>query len=1360
MSIKSRDSLRGNSLWRSFVGHGRPDRARTSGPGARRLLESAGDWLDNAMPVRAVRAVIRERKPSSRRRIMLPWEGLEARLTLSAAPSMAYPIAIVDPLSTPSSSPNGQGFTPEQIRTAYGIDAISFGATPADGTGQTIAIVDEGNDPAVLSDLDTFDQATYLTPAHTETLYKQYGPAASFLTVYNQTGQNITQYIGTSGTNGVPTNSTDIAEIALDVEWAHAAAPGAKIDLVLANSYSSADIAPAEKTAANPNLLPGVSVVSMSYGFEESSGESAGDGTFAAPGITFLASSGDSGWPGAYPAYSPYVIAVGGTTLTLNFNDGAPVDSIQSELAWSTQARQGSTMYQPGSGSGGGTSQYEPEPPYQMDVQSTGKRTIPDVALDANPDTGCAVVDSPDYGAGTPWNSIGGTSLACPIWAGLMAIVNQGRVLAGEPTLNSTAINGAPQAEQALSLLYTLPSSDFNDITVGLNITTVANSGIYRNNPILDGQTNGFYAMPGYDEVTGLGSPIANLPVPQMIGSTVSPLPQPSRLVVTTLSDAIGHTGTSLRDAVNAANYDAEAGYSVAITFSVSGTIALQQGPLELNQALLQQGPGTGSITINGGGQIAVSAGFSSTVFQVDPGVNATFNGLTIEEGKGAQGGGIDNNGTLAISNCTLSVNYAVTANSISGQGGGIYNGGTLTVSDSTLTGNWAYGSATATGGAAGSNSYTFNVAQGGGIYNSSSGFLTVSASTLNGNIADGSATFTNGLAGAPGDTFNAGEGGGIYNLGAATVSNSTVFGNQAYGVATNLGGFPYLGTAGTYNEGDGGGIWNAGNLTVSQGTVNGNYCTSNSSNSSPGATLTLSFGGGIFSYTGLTLLNSIVAGDFVSYNSAPYSEYDVYGALSNLSSGDVINQSSGSFLASSLASNGGPTQTVQLTQGYFSATPLTTVTSDPGYGPITVANAAAIASSPGDYFIQVGSEQMLVTNVNLATNTLTVVRGYNFTTVAVHAPGSAVYLCLDQRGDARATPTFPSVGAYQYGAAAPGTPSITGVVDDTFYGTQSGPFTGGTAVYLTGTNLGNVTSVNFGSLPARILGESSNYIIVLTPFEPIGTVNVTVTTAAGLTSAPAPQQYTFAAPTSITVTPAATTQAPIAVTGFNQDVIWADSEGSTASVGTSSAFDVPNNWVLFENGAGEQSPGGLPVSGSFTSASNPAVNFQLASYTGPNVLMLGSAAGQPNSGTLALATPGSFTSLNILDSAANGGANFNFTLNFSDGSSLTQMGEYAPNWFYNTPYALGGIGRVNRGNSRWMATRSVPKTRVCTKLTTTCRRATRPRFWTRSRLFIRGHSPTVMPSAYSRSAEIPRARSPRWAGRGSSRPWAILPMA
>ncbi len=346
-------------------------------------------------------------------------------------------------------SPAGAvAYTPNQIRDAYGINSLSL-----DGTGQTIAIVDAYDDPSIFQALDAFDSQFGLN-ASGQTLYAQYGPASSFLTVLNQNGQ-ATSLPGTDP-SGAGTDNWEVEE-ALDVESAHAIAPGAQIVLVEANSQSVSDLMAAVGTAANQ---PGVSVVSMSWGFPEgqavfAADEAAYDSVFNAPGVTFVASTGDYGAADPeYPAYSPNVLAVGGTSLTLNGDN-----SYNSETGWGYQSSSVGAFI----GSGGGISLYEPEPAYQQGVQSTGYRTTPDVSLDADPATGAWIADPYNLDPSNPFEIVGGTSLSAPAWAGLVALVNQGRAADGESTLNSSSPTDTQQA------LYMLPQSDYNVIASGTN---------------------------------------------------------------------------------------------------------------------------------------------------------------------------------------------------------------------------------------------------------------------------------------------------------------------------------------------------------------------------------------------------------------------------------------------------------------------------------------------------------------------------------------------------------------------------------------------------------------------------------------------------------------------------------------------------------------------------------------------------------------------------------------------------------------------------------------------------------------------------------------------------------------------------
>jgi subtilase family serine protease len=382
--------------------------------------------------------------------------------TLSATQPVSPPAAqgstpassvVVQPdivVLSPSVSPNVTGYTPAQIRQAYGINqTVLPNGQPATGAGQTIAIVDAYNDPNISSDLATFDS--------------QFGLSAppSFQVVPLN---NVSQV-----------NNGWAAETSLDVEWAHAVAPGANILLVEAPSNSLADLLSAVSYAAGQ---PGVVAVSMSWGANEFNGETSFDNVFTTPpnhpGVTFVASSGDGGSaPGPqFPSVSPNVLAVGGTSLYLNTSGG-----YGSETAWNL--------------SGGGKSLYEAEPSFQQGAQNFGVRTTPDVSYDSNPNTGFIIYDSVGLNGQTGF-IVGGTSAGAPQWAAILALADQARAAVG---LGSLA-NGQ-------AAVYGLPASDFHDITSGSN-------GAYS-------------AGPGYDLVTGIGSPQVNLIVPSLAG--ISPPP-------------------------------------------------------------------------------------------------------------------------------------------------------------------------------------------------------------------------------------------------------------------------------------------------------------------------------------------------------------------------------------------------------------------------------------------------------------------------------------------------------------------------------------------------------------------------------------------------------------------------------------------------------------------------------------------------------------------------------------------------------------------------------------------------------------------------------------------------------------------
>jgi subtilase family serine protease len=246
-------------------------------------------------------------------------------------------------------------------------------------------------------------------------------------------------------------------ETSLDVEWAHAIAPKAHILLVEAKTASLGDLLSAVNYARR---RPGVVAVSMSWGGDEFGAESLFDSTFTTPaghvggfglrgGVTFVTASGDNSAPAGWPAVSPNALVVGGTTLNIG-----PGGRYRGETGWS--------------GSGGGLAWYE-------------NTASPDVAYDADPRSGFSVFDSTGGSNNGPWYQVGGTSAGSPQWAALVAIADQGRGYHGKGSLDGP--------REALPAIYNLPAGDFHDITSGYN---------------------GYFARPGYDLVTGLGSPVAN----------------------------------------------------------------------------------------------------------------------------------------------------------------------------------------------------------------------------------------------------------------------------------------------------------------------------------------------------------------------------------------------------------------------------------------------------------------------------------------------------------------------------------------------------------------------------------------------------------------------------------------------------------------------------------------------------------------------------------------------------------------------------------------------------------------------------------------------------------------------------------
>lgn len=344
-----------------------------------------------------------------------------------------------------ASTPPAGAIPPSEMRSIYGFNLVSN-----TGAGETIALVLWYDDPNLEADLGTFS-AQYGLPACTTA-------NGCFTKIYT--------------TGSAKDNASSGLEESLDVEWAHAIAPTAKLIYVIAPASTDADLA----TAVNVAIQHGATVVSMSFGGSETT---AFDSVFAsAPGVTFVASSGDSGHQSNSPASSPYAVGVGGTTLS--HSDG----TWTGETAWSCKSTLACELE---GGTGGGLSAIYSEPTYQDPVQNYGKRGIPDLSYDANPSTGVAVYDSYKEGG---WIQVGGTSMGSPEIAGLIAIANSERKAAGKTPLG----NLLPAS------LYGL-TADFHDITSGENGSCGKECD----------------AAPGYDLLTGQGTPVANALIPALV---------------------------------------------------------------------------------------------------------------------------------------------------------------------------------------------------------------------------------------------------------------------------------------------------------------------------------------------------------------------------------------------------------------------------------------------------------------------------------------------------------------------------------------------------------------------------------------------------------------------------------------------------------------------------------------------------------------------------------------------------------------------------------------------------------------------------------------------------------------------------
>ncbi|MGW7673787.1 S53 family peptidase, partial [Streptomyces sp. NPDC054775] len=343
------------------------------------------------------------------------------------------------------------GYSPADLREAYGL--------PADGgAGATIAVVDAYDDPDAETDLAVYR--------------RQYGLPAC--TSDNGCFRKVDEHGGTA----FPAADDGWAgEISLDLDMVSAIAPQAHILLVEADSASSDDLGTAENTAVSL----GARYVSNSWGgYSDDSAQLAYDEAyFNHPGVAVVFSSGDDGYGVSYPASSPYVTAVGGTSLV---RDGSARG--WGESVWNATTVDGDGQQHWGA-PGSGCSEVEPKPAFQSAVDCAG-RSVADVSAVADPATGVAVYNSFSDGG---WNVYGGTSASAPIIAGVYA-------QAGTPVSGTYPAAYPYQAPGAL-----------HDVTRG-DDASCADSSVCGHGTTPD-CTPAFTcaAQPGYDGPSGLGTP-------------------------------------------------------------------------------------------------------------------------------------------------------------------------------------------------------------------------------------------------------------------------------------------------------------------------------------------------------------------------------------------------------------------------------------------------------------------------------------------------------------------------------------------------------------------------------------------------------------------------------------------------------------------------------------------------------------------------------------------------------------------------------------------------------------------------------------------------------------------------------------
>jgi subtilase family serine protease len=434
-------------------------------------------------------------------------------------------------------------FTPQSTRSAYNLAPLYDQGI--DGTGKTIAIVDSYGSDTIRNDLHVYDQAFGLPPMCGEAHVDCAAGMPTFNTLTLQGSPATKAQPSKSQGTGQEDKSAWALEVSLDVETAHSIAPGANILLVTTPTAETLGVQGFPQMMANEKYVIDhhlADVISQSFASAEDafgSPQSLQNLRYAfqaayANHVTVLGSSGDSGTANAkktpvgkggstieeptveWPASDPLVTGVGGTYLctdpTASQDQPRTTDSIDPPAKCTNnpgQAEVGWTF------AGGGFSHVFSRPQYQDTLPagstpiSQETRGVPDVGLQASAGTGALVYltlppdgqsglvcDSNGTPCSTGWYDIGGTSLSCPQWAGIVALADQ---VSGS---DLGLINPALYAIGADAGRY---ANDFYDVTVGNNTT--------------DPNVTGYPATPGWDPITGLGTPNAANLVPDLVAA-------------------------------------------------------------------------------------------------------------------------------------------------------------------------------------------------------------------------------------------------------------------------------------------------------------------------------------------------------------------------------------------------------------------------------------------------------------------------------------------------------------------------------------------------------------------------------------------------------------------------------------------------------------------------------------------------------------------------------------------------------------------------------------------------------------------------------------------------------------------------